>query len=148
MGQVVRLLLRFVPYLKGYLLLQINPKYGYDTNKIVATAERKPLPLLTTRLPCSPLHLYSQAPDRTPLTPPGIVSMTQKIDPAFDVKRLCFKVISTWPGLQACRILEEKGVATLGTALFCMEQATLAGHVGCTYISPYYNELRVHVDKK
>lgn len=73
--------------------------------------------------------------------------MTQKIDPSFDVKRLCFKVISTWPGLEACRILEEKGVATLGTALFCMEQATLAGHVGCTYISPYYNELRVHIDK-
>lgn len=73
--------------------------------------------------------------------------MTQKMDPAFDAKRLCFKVISTWPGLEACRILEAKGVATLGTALFCMEQASLAGHVGCTYISPYYNELRVHIDK-
>lgn len=41
LGQIIKLLLRFVPYLKGYLLLQINPKYAYDTNKIVATAERK-----------------------------------------------------------------------------------------------------------
>lgn len=73
--------------------------------------------------------------------------MTQKMNPSFDTKRLCFKVISSWPGLAACRILEQKGVATLGTALFCMEQASLAGHVGCTYISPYYNELRVHIDK-
>jgi transaldolase len=72
--------------------------------------------------------------------------MTQQLAPEFDPKRLCFKVISTWPGLEACRILEARGVATLGTALFCMEQAALAGRVGCTYISPYYNELRVHID--
>ncbi|SPO06152.1 related to transaldolase [Cephalotrichum gorgonifer] len=113
---VVRLLLRFVEHLSGYVLLQINPKYGYDTEKTVATAER-------------------------------IVAMTREIDPSFDVKRLCFKVVSTWPGLSACKILEGKGIATLGTALFCMEQASLAGHMGCTYISPYYNELKVHFDK-
>lgn len=29
--------------MRRYLLLQINPKYAYDTNKIVATAERKSL---------------------------------------------------------------------------------------------------------
>ena len=41
MAQVVKLLLRFAEHVRGYLLLQINPKYAYDTNKVVATAERK-----------------------------------------------------------------------------------------------------------
>lgn len=36
------MLLRFAEHTTGYLLLQINPKYAYDTNKVVATAERKP----------------------------------------------------------------------------------------------------------
>jgi len=74
--------------------------------------------------------------------------MVKKSDPDFDSKRLCFKIVSTYPGLAAAKILESKGVAALGTALFCMEQASLAGHMGCTYISPYFNELRVHFDKE
>ncbi|PKS08688.1 hypothetical protein jhhlp_004741 [Lomentospora prolificans] len=113
---IVKLLLRFIPYLDGYVLLQIDPKSAYDTDKIVATAER-------------------------------ILAMVKKSDPDFDSKRICFKIVSTYPGLAAAKILEDKGIATLGTALFCMEQASLAGHMGCTYISPYFNELKVHFDK-
>jgi transaldolase len=75
--------------------------------------------------------------------------MAGNIAPESDLKnRLCFKIVSTWPGLAAAKILEEKGVAALGTALFCMEQASLAGSMGCTYISPYFNELKVHFDKE
>ncbi|KEZ43723.1 hypothetical protein SAPIO_CDS4348 [Scedosporium apiospermum] len=118
---IVKLLLRFIPYLTGYVLFQIDPKYAYDTDKIVATAETH--------------------------SSPGILAMVKKSDPDFDSKRLCFKIVSTYPGLAAAKILESKGVAALGTALFCMEQASLAGHMGCTYISPYFNELRVHFDK-
>ncbi|CAI4214517.1 unnamed protein product [Parascedosporium putredinis] len=113
---IAKLLLRFIPYLSGYVLLQIDPKFAYDTDKIVATAER-------------------------------ILAMVKKSDPDFDSKRICFKIVSTYPGLAAAKILEDKGIATLGTALFCMEQASLAGHSGCTYISPYFNELKVHFDK-
>lgn len=48
--------------------------------------------------------------------------------------------------MQACRILEAKGIATLATTMFCMEQAALAGDAGCTYIAPYVNELKVHFE--
>jgi len=41
LDQIVKLLLRFIPYLTGYVLFQIDPKYAYDTDKIVATVESK-----------------------------------------------------------------------------------------------------------
>ena len=45
----------------------------------------------------------------------------------------------------ACRTLELAGVRTLATTLFSMPQAVLAAEVGCTYVAPYVNELKVHV---
>lgn len=74
----------------------------------------------------------------------GIVEMFKKIDPSFDVKRVCIKIPSSWEGIAACKILEQKGIATLATTMFCMEQAALAADAGCTYIAPYVNELKVH----
>lgn len=68
------------------------------------------------------------------------------LDPTYDSKRVCIKIPSTWEGIQACGILEAEGIATLATTMFSMEQAALAAHVGCTYIAPYINELRVHFD--
>ena len=59
---------------------------------------------------------------------------------------MCIKIPSTWEGLKACRILQSSGTATLATTLFTIEQAALAGEVGCHYIAPYVNELRVHFD--
>lgn len=59
---------------------------------------------------------------------------------------MCIKIPSTWEGLQACRILQSTGTTTLATTLFVIEQAALAGEVGCHYIAPYVNELRVHFD--
>ena len=72
----------------------------------------------------------------------------EALAPGFDVgRRVCIKVPATWEGLQACRELEARGIATLATTMFCMEQAALAADAGCTYIAPYINELRVHFDK-
>jgi hypothetical protein len=62
--------------------------------------------------------------------------------------RLCIKIPSTWEGLQACRILQAAGITTLATTLFAIEQAALAGEVGCHYVAPYVNELKVHFDKE
>lgn len=47
----------------------------------------------------------------------------------------------------ACRTLEEGGVRTLATTLFSMPQAELAAEVGCTYVAPYVNELKVHFEE-
>ncbi|KID85540.1 Aldolase-type TIM barrel [Metarhizium guizhouense ARSEF 977] len=73
----------------------------------------------------------------------GIFNSLSHVDP----KRVCVKIPSTWEGLQACRILEAEGIATLATTMFCMEQAALAAAAGCTYIAPYVNELRVHFEQ-
>jgi transaldolase len=70
------------------------------------------------------------------------------VAPDFDTKRVCIKIPATWEGLQACRELEGRGIATLATTMFCMEQAVLAADAGCTYIAPYVNELRVHFDTR
>ncbi|KAH6679417.1 transaldolase [Halenospora varia] len=75
-----------------------------------------------------------------------IIALVQHIDPNFDTSRLCLKIPSTWQGLQACKVLQSEGVKTLATTLFTMEQAALAAEVGCLYIAPYVNELRVHFD--
>ncbi|KAI1074821.1 putative transaldolase [Whalleya microplaca] len=76
-----------------------------------------------------------------------IVAIFKDLDAGFDTKRVCIKIPSTWEGMQACRELEKEGIATLATTMFCLEQASLAAHVGCTYIAPYINELRVHFDE-
>ncbi|KAI0100007.1 hypothetical protein F4776DRAFT_649836 [Hypoxylon sp. NC0597] len=76
-----------------------------------------------------------------------IVSLFKDLDPTYDFRRVCIKVPSTWEGIQACRELENQGIATLATTMFCLEQAALAAHVGCTFIAPYINELRVHFDE-
>jgi len=46
----------------------------------------------------------------------------------------------------ACRVLELAGVHTLATTLFTMAQAVLAAEVGCTYVAPYVNQLKVHFE--
>ncbi|KAH6877125.1 hypothetical protein B0T10DRAFT_497074 [Thelonectria olida] len=76
-----------------------------------------------------------------------IISFFKALDPDFSVRRVCIKVPATWEGMQACRILEEKGIATLATTMFCMEQAALAADARCRYIAPYVNELKVHFEK-
>ncbi|KAF8305787.1 aldolase [Clavulina sp. PMI_390] len=62
--------------------------------------------------------------------------------------RLCIKIPSTWEALSAAKILKkEHGIATLGTAMFSLQQGVLASECGCTHISPYVNELKMHFAK-
>ncbi|QGI61576.1 hypothetical protein CEK26_005545 [Fusarium fujikuroi] len=75
-----------------------------------------------------------------------IVNIFKHLAPDFDEKRVCIKIPATWEGLQACRTVEMKGIATLATTMFCMEQAALAAEAQCTYIAPYVNELKVHFE--
>ena len=53
--------------------------------------------------------------------------------------RYCIKIPSTGPGLNGAKVLESEGIRTLGTAVFCLEQAIACSQAGCLYISPYYN---------
>ncbi|KAL9610233.1 MAG: hypothetical protein Q9167_005055 [Letrouitia subvulpina] len=75
-----------------------------------------------------------------------IHSLTHRLDPAFDINRLCIKVVATWEGLQACRKLSSIGIKTLATTLFTIEQAILAGEAGCIYIAPFLHELKAFFD--
>jgi transaldolase len=76
-----------------------------------------------------------------------LVAVFKAIAPHLNPNRLCIKIPATWEGIQACRDLEKKGIATLATTMFCMEQAVLAADANCTYIAPYVNELKVHFEK-
>ena len=78
----------------------------------------------------------------------GINRLVKAIDAQADPKRICIKIASTWAGLQACRVLEVEGIATLATTLFTRPQAVLAAEVNCTYIAPYIFDLRRQVDAK
>lgn len=51
----------------------------------------------------------------------------------------CIKIPSTGPAFNACRVLREEGIATLGTSLFSVPQAIAASQAGCLSISPYFN---------
>lgn len=76
------------------------------------------------------------------------MSHFQQLSPGFDTRRVCIKIPATWEGIQACRELEKRDIATLATAVFCIEQAALAADAGCKYIAPFINELRVHFDTR
>ncbi|KAL4864863.1 hypothetical protein BDV12DRAFT_188598 [Aspergillus spectabilis] len=69
------------------------------------------------------------------------------IDPFFPTSRLVMKVPATWEGIQACRDLRAASIKTLATTVFTMEQAVLAGEVGCVSISPFVHELKVIFDE-
>ncbi|KAK3385424.1 hypothetical protein B0H63DRAFT_472911 [Podospora didyma] len=80
----------------------------------------------------NPLRAYSTA--KTVKNAERIVSHFKLLSPGFDASRVCINVPSTWEGLQACRNLETKGVATMATTVFCVEQAALAADAGCRYV--------------
>ncbi|KAK0210522.1 hypothetical protein DFS33DRAFT_1378515 [Desarmillaria ectypa] len=61
--------------------------------------------------------------------------------------RVCIKIPITPEGAQACKILQDEGIQTLGTCIFGVEQAVAAGLAGCVYLAPYFNELRVHFEE-
>lgn len=140
---MVQLSLKFASHVTGYLFVQTNPQWAYSTERTVKSAESKSeasKKAARRRLQC----LFGWCIDRLP----GFLAHFRHVAPDFDTKRVCIKIPATWEGLQACRVLEERGIATLATIMFCMEQAVLAAHAGCTFIAPYVNELRVHFDPR
>ncbi|KAJ7765938.1 aldolase [Mycena maculata] len=58
--------------------------------------------------------------------------------------RVCIKIPATPESLLSCRELQASGIQTLATCLFSLPQAVAASQAGCTYVAPYFNELRVH----
>ncbi|KAK4159440.1 hypothetical protein QBC43DRAFT_222016 [Cladorrhinum sp. PSN259] len=93
----------------------------------------------------NPKHAYSA--EKTIKNAERIVSHFRHLAPDFDPQRICIKVPCTWEGLQACRQLAISGITTLATIVFCLEQAMTAAEVGCRYVAPYVNELRVHFEQ-
>ncbi|KAL3418791.1 Transaldolase 2 [Phlyctema vagabunda] len=92
----------------------------------------------------NPYHSYDT--EKTVKDARRIVALFKNLDSKFDSSRVCIKIPSTWEGMKACGILQASGISTLATTLFTIEQAALAGEMGCQYIAPYVNELRVHFD--
>ncbi|KAK0459494.1 uncharacterized protein EV420DRAFT_269371 [Desarmillaria tabescens] len=79
----------------------------------------------------------------------GTVSEARRIVATFEElgvprARVCIKIPITPEGAQACKILQDDGIQTLGTCIFGVEQAVAASLAGCVYLAPYFNELRVH----
>ncbi|KAI5845344.1 transaldolase [Tricharina praecox] len=93
----------------------------------------------------NPLHAFSTS--DTVADARRIVSIYATLSPSITRERVCIKIPSTWEGLQACRILEAEGIRTLATTLFTLVQAKMAARVGCTYVAPYVNALRVHFEE-
>ena len=56
-------------------------------------------------------------------------------------KRLLIKVASTWEGIQAARVLEQKGIRTNLTLLFSFAQAAACGEAGVQLISPFVGRI-------
>lgn len=62
--------------------------------------------------------------------------------------RYCIKIPTTGPAMIAAKTLNAEGIRTLGTCLFSLPQALAASQAGCLYISPYFNFVRSHADKR
>lgn len=57
------------------------------------------------------------------------------------IDRVLIKIASTWEGIQAARILEERGIHTNLTLLFSFCQAVACGHAGVQLISPFVGRI-------
>ena len=56
-------------------------------------------------------------------------------------ERVLVKIASTWEGIQAARQLEQEGIRTNLTLLFCFAQAQAAAEAGVTLISPFVGRI-------
>ncbi|KAL9055627.1 MAG: hypothetical protein Q9162_003437 [Coniocarpon cinnabarinum] len=88
----------------------------------------------------NPVDAYSTL--RTSAAAMRMLSIARQLQPSVDTSRIMIKVPSTWEGLQACRQLKAKGIKTLATTLFSLEQAVAAAEAGCHYCAPYLHDLR------
>jgi len=86
-------------------------------------------------LQASPFHAYDTA--KVVADARSYIGELEKAGIARD--RVCIKIPSTGPALNASPILLEEGIRTLGTMLFSLAQAIAASQAGCLSISPYFN---------
>lgn len=134
------------------LAVQIAPEYpDVPPNQLAVEIAMVKLQLEISKHVTGRVHIqtnpyFSHSLVRTTYAARRIIEIFRRLDPSFNTRRVCIKIPSTWAGLQACRHLEFSGNATLATTLFTMTQVQLAGEVGCTYIAPYVNELKVHFE--
>ncbi|KAH8693798.1 hypothetical protein BGW36DRAFT_345612 [Talaromyces proteolyticus] len=115
-----------------------------EIGAIYLTMEIYPMASGDMHVMANPWYAYSK--QKVVDTGKRLHRLCKEINPSFDPSRLVMKVPATWEGLQACRELRYSGIKTLATTLFTMEQAVLAGEVGCVSISPFVHELKALFD--
>lgn len=102
------------------------------------------LPFITGRIHVQTNPHYANAFDATVANARRIIGLVGILSPTTEKDRISIKIPATHAGLRACAVLEKEGIRTLATALFTISQAAGAAAVGCTYIAPYVNALKVH----
>ncbi|GAD91713.1 predicted protein [Paecilomyces variotii No. 5] len=60
--------------------------------------------------------------------------------------RFAIKIPFSGPAAAAAAKLNTRGIRTLATAVFSVEQAIAASQSNCLFISPYFNEIAAHLD--
>lgn len=111
---------------------------------VMLSLEMRPWLKGKVHIEANPVYAYSTP--RTVACGQRFLSIATALDPTFTPQHLSVKIASTFEGLIACKELQHAGIHTLATTLFTMEQAVLAGEVGCSYVAPYVNELKVHFE--
>ncbi|KAL4902162.1 hypothetical protein BDW74DRAFT_181010 [Aspergillus multicolor] len=117
---------------------------GVEVGAVILAGKMVPGFTGNVHLMVNPKYAYSQ--EKVYANAKRFYTLFGLLDPSFPTSRIVIKVPATWQGLQACRDLTKEGVKTLGTTLFCMEQAVLAGEVGCVSISPFVHRLRILIE--
>ncbi|KAG6816136.1 hypothetical protein H0H87_008370 [Tephrocybe sp. NHM501043] len=109
------------PHLMGKVHAQTSPSVSYDAQKTITHARR-------------------------------IVSLFKAH--GIPSARVCIKIPATPAGIMACKTLSSPDpdsgfhpINTLSTCVFSVAQARAAAQAGCTYVAPYFNQLRVHFDE-
>ncbi|KAL5040938.1 hypothetical protein BDW71DRAFT_213593 [Aspergillus fruticulosus] len=113
---------------------------GVEVGAVLLAGEMLPAFRGSLHVMVNPNYAYSKA--KVVEAAKRLYRLLTIINPSFPTSRLVIKVPATWEGLQACRDLCASNVKTLGTTLFSMEQAILAGEAGCVSISPFVHSLR------
>ncbi|KAL4773896.1 aldolase [Aspergillus nidulans var. acristatus] len=117
---------------------------GVEVGAVLLAAEMVPAFTGNLHLMVNPNYAYSRT--KVVEAAKRFYRLFALINPSFPSSRLVIKVPATWEGLQACHDLQAFKIKTLGTTLFSMEQAILAGEAGCVSISPFVHSLRILVD--
>ncbi|WVQ77665.1 hypothetical protein IAR50_007354 [Cryptococcus sp. DSM 104548] len=96
-------------------------------------------------------RVLAQTSPSEPFNKQAIIDHARAYDKAFQAEgisrdRFCIKVPATTAGVQAAKVLNAEGIRTLGTSLFSLPQAIASSQAGMLSISPYYNEVRAHVE--